>query len=390
MFSDVRTSRIIVNVVSLAALLTSGGAALCQNIEPASAPVSVNIVDRPLKVEEVKGASGKGLISKDVINQTSRSTVVISVSREGDGSGFFYKYKNSYWILSNCHVIGMASDAQALNVHDQNGIPVPLTSEVMADLDGDIAMIRIADTFHPESYLVDGPAPAVGDSVLAAGNAKGDGIIYPLEGEVKGMGSLFDVPILEMSAKVVPGCSGGPVVNKRGELLGIVTYMVTAPEEKDGGHMLKDTPFFDTRRMAVRASRVSQAQPGKLMDLYLYTRASKDRINLFTLYIMSRTANDPSEIDWRNRRTVSQLIDRNIREADQPVLKANLAGVHRSGYLDEYYKALRCLQNAHDNSSIKSEKDFLTLLKKRLPGSAVDRKKQDYIDQAIADRLAEL
>ena len=41
------------------------------------------------------------------------------------------------------------------------------------------------------------------------GNAKGDGIIYPLEGELKGMGTFHGVPILEMSAKIVPGCSGG-------------------------------------------------------------------------------------------------------------------------------------------------------------------------------------
>jgi hypothetical protein len=180
------------------------------------------------------------------------------------------------------------------------------------------------------------------------------------------------------------------VVNRRGELLGIVTYMVTAPEDKDGGHMLKDTPFFETRRMAVRASRIPKAQPGKLVDLYLYARAAVDRINLFTLYLMSKTANDPSEIDWRNRKMVSQLIDRTVKEAELPVLKTPLAGVRRSGYLEEYYKALKALQNSHDYTSVKSEKDFLMLLKKRLPGSAIDRKKQDFIDKAIQDRLADL
>jgi len=371
-------------------LLLSGGISHSQTIEHTFAPAPDSLTNPPVKTDEIKGASGRGLISKDVINQVSKAAVVITVSREGDGSGFFYKYKNSFWVVSNCHVIGMANDAQALNVHDQNGIPVPLTSEVMADLDGDVAMIRIADSFHPEAWLMDGSTPAVGDPVLASGNAKGDGIIYPLEGEVKGLGSLFDVPILEMSAKVVSGCSGGPVVNRRGELLGIVTYMVEPPEDKEGGHMLKDTPFFETRRMAVRTTRIPQSQPGKLVDLYIYTRAAVDRINLFTLYLMSRTANDPSEVDWRNRKMVSQLIDRTVKEADLPILKTRLAGVRRSGYLDEYYKALRALQNAHDNTSVKSEKDFLMLLKKRLPGSAIDRKKQDFIDQSIQERLADL
>lgn len=361
-----------------------------QTIEHTSAPAP-----NPLQAQGGKGGASmsepsRGLIEKKVINDVSKAAVVISVPHEGDGSGFFYKFKNSFWVVSNCHVIGMASDASDLNIHDQNGIPVPLTGEVRADLDADVAMIRVADSFRPGSYLTDAQQPSVGDPVLAAGNAKGDGIIYPLEGEIKGLGSLFDVPILEMSSRVVPGCSGGPVVNQKGELLGIVTYMVTPPEDKESAALLKDTPFFETRRMAVRASRIQKTEPGKLVDLYLYIRAAQDRVGLFTLYLLSRSANDPSEIDWRRRKSVGLLIERAIKEADRPVLRNPLEGVRRSGYLNEYYKALKALQNANDYQSLKSEKDFLQLLKKRLTISAIDRKKHDYIDEAIQNRLSEL
>jgi hypothetical protein len=360
-----------------------------QTIEHTSAPTPNPLQVRETK-QEPKSDPSRGLVPKSVINDVSKAAVVVSVPHEGDGSGFFYKFKNSFWVVSNCHVIGMASDASDLDVHDQNGIPVPLTGEVRADLDADVAMIRVADSFRPGAYLTDAQQPDVGDVVLAAGNAKGDGIIYPLEGEIKGLGSLYDVPILEMSSRVVPGCSGGPVVNQKGELLGIVTYMVTPPEDKESAALLKDTPFFDTRRMAVRASRIQKTEPGKLVDLYLYIRAAQDRVNLFTLYLLSRSANDPSEIDWRRRKSVGQLIERTIKEADHPKLKTPLEGVKRSGYLNEYYKALKALQNANDYQSIKSEKDFLQLLKKRLTISAIDRKKHDYIDQAIKDRLSEL
>jgi len=372
-----------------AAVLLHGLDLDAQNVEHTSAPAPNLLGEPPIRTEETKVAGAAPRIPKDVVNLASKATVVISVPYEGDGSGFFYKYKNSFWVVSNCHVLGMTADASELGVHDQNGVPVPLTGEVRADLDGDVAMIRIADSYRPAVCLSDAPVPEVGDPILAAGNAKGDGIIYPLEGAIKGLGSLFDVPILEMSAKVVPGCSGGPVVNQKGEVLGIITYMVTPSDDKESRKLLENTPFFETRRMAVRASRIGQTQPGKLVDLYLYTRAARDRINLFTLYLLSRSSNDPSEIDWRKRRAVSQLIEKTIKEAEHPVLRAPLEGVHRSGYLKDYYKALRALQNAHDANSVKSEKDFLVLLKKRLAVSAIDRKKHEYIDQAIDDRLSE-
>jgi S1-C subfamily serine protease len=96
------------------------------------------------------------------------------------------------------------------------------------DADGDVAVLAVDTGSAPAIPWADG-TPASGDPVVALGNPGGQGPRASF-GFVSGIGRSFRGPrgrrvtgALEHTAPLLPGSSGGPVVNPAGELLGINT-----------------------------------------------------------------------------------------------------------------------------------------------------------------------
>ena len=82
--------------------------------------------------------------------------------------------------------------------------------------------------------IADSNNVAIGERVYAVGNPRGflegtvsDGIISGIRGE-------GDNKLLQMTAPISPGSSGGPVLNTRGEVIGIAVgdYSVQDPKYK--------------------------------------------------------------------------------------------------------------------------------------------------------------
>ncbi|WP_229779651.1 S1C family serine protease [Deinococcus knuensis] len=93
----------------------------------------------------------------------------------------------------------------------------------------DLALLRVkVPAGTPFLPLATG-APGVGNIALAIGNGNGD-FLRPKTGRLTGLDSdagRADFPpgTLELSAPVVPGDSGGPVLNATGQVTGIVSYI---------------------------------------------------------------------------------------------------------------------------------------------------------------------
>jgi serine protease Do len=158
------------------------------------------------------------------------------IKREASGSGFIIRNKG--YIVTNHHVAGRAT--RAVCVFSNN-------EEIEATLVGtdpltDIAVLKLDDRNHPEFPTVewgDSSTLAVGDTVLAMGsplalsqsvtrgiisNTKmtlptfgGRSSSFSLEGE--DVGAL--VRWLAHDAPIYPGNSGGPLVNLRGQVVGV-------------------------------------------------------------------------------------------------------------------------------------------------------------------------
>lgn len=129
-------------------------------------------------------------------------------------------------VLTNQHVIGKATEIH-VRLHDGR----TLTAELVgADSETDIAVLRIPAETLTALPLADSDHLRVGDFVVAIGNPFGlsqtvtSGIISGLGRS--GLGIEGYESFIQTDASINPGNSGGPLVNLRGELVGVNTAIL--------------------------------------------------------------------------------------------------------------------------------------------------------------------
>jgi len=145
------------------------------------------------------------------------------------GSGFLIRSEEGYegYIVTNNHVV---QDARRVQVELADGKTFP-ANIVGTDALTDLAVLKVEATDLPYGYVGDSDLLAVGDFVMAMGNALGEGITATL-----GIVSRLDVSVtvsgntlrglIQTDASINPGNSGGPLVNLAGEVVGITSVKV--------------------------------------------------------------------------------------------------------------------------------------------------------------------
>lgn len=145
----------------------------------------------------------------------------------GAGSGVILSEDG--YIITNNHVIcgdDSTTPADAIKVRLTNGDEYE-AKLIGTDSDADIAVLKIEATGLTPAICGDSDKLVVGEAVLAVGNPLGelggtqtDGIISALDREIDVNGT--SMTLLQTSAAVNPGNSGGALFNMRGELIGVV------------------------------------------------------------------------------------------------------------------------------------------------------------------------
>ena len=136
------------------------------------------------------------------------------------GSGVILN-ANGY-IVTNNHVVENAVDIQ-VKLDDRRELPATV---VKRDAKTDLALLKIDATGLPVVPLGDSTALQVGEPVMAIGNPFGleqtvtTGIVSAT-GRVIGSGPYDN--FIQTDASINPGNSGGPLINARGEVIGINT-----------------------------------------------------------------------------------------------------------------------------------------------------------------------
>jgi len=147
-------------------------------------------------------------------------------SQEGAGSGWIIDEDGH--ILTNNHVI---EGAKSITVTLADGRAFP-TSIVGTDALTDLAVLKIDAPNLVKANLGDSATVRVGEWVLAVGNPLGLGISAK-EGIVSRVAVSITISagqtlddLIETSAAINPGNSGGPLVNMRGEVIGITSVKI--------------------------------------------------------------------------------------------------------------------------------------------------------------------
>src|ERR1700678_912210 len=213
---------------------------------------SANWVNRPQQVEITEAAgSSEGFDAEEqnnisvyrkniasVVNITSRVMTFDFfyglVPQEGQGSGFVIDKEGH--ILTNYHVV---AEARQLEVRLHNGKSYKATI-VGTDKAHDLAIVQIKAPNLLPMTLGDSTNLQVGQKVYAIGNPFGlagtltRGIVSSIR-QVHEPDGLENDQATQTGAAINPGNSGGPLLNYRGEVIGINTMIASNGVEQSAG-----------------------------------------------------------------------------------------------------------------------------------------------------------
>jgi serine protease Do len=149
------------------------------------------------------------------------------------GSGFIIHPRG--YIVTNSHVIAGADEITIIMPDDQNTSYT--AHKIAVDPTSDLAVVKI-DTDHPMPTVTLGYSDdlMIGEPVLAIGNPYGyrqtltDGIISAIHRDLQ-LDEEFTLPeMIQISAPINFGNSGGPLININGEVIGINTAIRKAAQ----------------------------------------------------------------------------------------------------------------------------------------------------------------
>jgi serine protease Do len=214
------------------------------------------------------GPDGLADALAEVVQRVLNSLVVVQVQRQGVGAGVIWN--PSGLVVTNRHVVAHGHrgphGSPRLLLADGRQVDASL---VFQDPEVDLALLRIAADGLIAAPCGDSGALRVGEIVLAAGHPWGQrGVVTaglfsgrmlayselgghgvregrdPRGGPEKRGGR--KIPLIRTDVQLAPGNSGGPLVNARGEVIGINTLIV-------GGDQSVAIPAEEVRSFVDRA-----------------------------------------------------------------------------------------------------------------------------------------
>ncbi|NLA10926.1 MAG: PDZ domain-containing protein [Firmicutes bacterium] len=151
--------------------------------------------------------------------------------QSGSGSGVIIAEDG--YIITNQHVIDGAEQIIVLTADSRSFEATVVGEDQLTDL----ALLKIEEKALPHASLGDSGTVRAGETVLAAGNPLGflkhtvtRGIVSALEREVRASQSQYAYTYIQTDAVINRGNSGGPLVNLRGEVVGINSAKISEAE----------------------------------------------------------------------------------------------------------------------------------------------------------------
>ena len=180
------------------------------------------------KIETVDQQKAE-MTSEEIAEYVQKRTVTVTVTNilggVGRGSGFFIDAHGT--IVTNYHVIDQGA---SMTVQAMDGATYDVERVVDFSPLYDLAILKISVENTPFLEFAHDEAKT-GQAVYAVGSALGDLAGTFTTGTISNTSRIIGkIDCLQMDAAISPGNSGGPLVNSRGEVVGINTFSRTKGE----------------------------------------------------------------------------------------------------------------------------------------------------------------
>lgn len=217
----------------------------------------------------ISPASGPALTATEIYEKNVDS--IVSIEGEGEdsyGSGTGVIMTQDGYILTNAHVV---ADMRRVRVifSDNSILPARL---VGADAEEDIAVLKVeAEGLKPAEFG-DSDQLRCGDMVVAIGDPLGyrtsitQGIVSALNRTVEVDGILMD--LIQTSAPINFGNSGGALINDRGQVVGITTIKIVS----DDGTVEGLGFAIPMARVKLVADRLIAGRPAAMLGITVLTQ----------------------------------------------------------------------------------------------------------------------
>lgn len=228
-----RATSIALFFIGLSLILTITLTALNSNNSSSSEDASTSVATSAVSTEVLTSlADVVAFVTPSVVTIDTETTYQFfhrSFTQEGAGSGWIID--DNGIIITNNHVVDGA-DSVIVTLYDGRTFYVD-PDTIATDPTEDLAIIVIDAENLPAATTGDSSELRVGDWVVAIGNPPGlgisakEGIVSRLDVSLTVDGQLFN-DLIETSAAINAGNSGGPLVNMQGEVIGITSAKVSA------------------------------------------------------------------------------------------------------------------------------------------------------------------
>lgn len=167
-----------------------------------------------------EASSALGQTAQEIATKAFRSTVLLVMEDNSGqplslGSGFFVREDI---VATNLHVVEGATGGYAKIVGEKQKYDI--AGYVAIDNKMDLVLLKIDKIKAPAITLEDSSKIEIGDEIFAVGNPKGlEGTFS--KGIVSAIRKIEEDTLLQITAPISPGSSGGPILNSEGEVIGI-------------------------------------------------------------------------------------------------------------------------------------------------------------------------
>lgn len=215
------------------------------------------------------------LVAPSVVHVQAKPLAEFRFRREVEeaGSGVLISIGSKYYVLTNRHVVKHSSPEQVrLELNDGREIS---PTDIFTDPETDVAVLAVDAPNLIAARVGDSDQCEIGDPVLAFGNP------FNLRqsvtrGIISGMGrSNLDLGdggvdyqnFMQTDAAINPGNSGGPLINLRGEIVGLNTAIASNSGGNDGiGFSIPINIAMSVTRQLVEHGKVDRGFLGVMLD----------------------------------------------------------------------------------------------------------------------------